>query len=64
MMKSEKQVVNREDEPNSSSGNTNVIMGAGVVVLLLGLRGFVYTKFKSSLHLPTLTPAIIKQRFL
>jgi len=64
MMKSEKQVVNREDESYSSSGNPSslVVMGAGGVVLVLGLGYFVYTKFKSSLHLPTLTPAIIEQK--
>jgi len=62
MMKSEKQVVNQEDESNSSSGNKNLIMGAGGVVLVLGLGYCVYTKFKSSLHLPALTPAIIEQR--
>jgi len=30
--------------------------------LVLGLGYFVYTKFNSSLHLPTLTPAITEQR--
>jgi len=60
MMKSENHDLEGE-EPKFSSGNPSslAVIGAGGVVLVLGLGYFVYTKFKSSLHLPTLTPAII-----
>jgi len=56
MMKSDKQVVNREDE--SPSVSKTPFLAAGGVVVVLGLGYFFYTKFKSSLRLPTLTPTL------
>jgi len=61
IMKSEKEV--KFDAPTSdTSKNSSKTMMIGVVGLgALGLGYFAYNKFKSSLHLPTLTPAIIEK---
>jgi len=65
MMKSEKA---EEESSTSETSRTrqacNKTMMIGVVGLgVLGLVYFVYSKLQQSLRLPTLTPAIIEQRY-
>jgi len=58
MMKSEKE--DKLDAPTSDTSENSsktMMIGVGVGVGVLGIV-FVYTKFKSSLYLPTLTPAV------
>jgi len=60
MMKSEKE--DKLNAPTSDTSSSKTMIIGVTLVGALGLGYFVYTKFKSSLHLPTLTPAIIEQR--
>jgi len=56
----------REPDERGASGTSKIsskTMMIGVTLVgALGLGYFVYNKFKSSLHLPALTTAIIEQR--
>jgi len=62
MMKSGKQDSEVEEPKSSNESLASPVITAGEVVLGLGLGYFINTKFKSSLSIPTLTPAIIEQR--
>jgi len=64
MMKTEKQTEDKLNAPTSdTSKNSSKTMMLGVTLVgALGLGYFAYTRFKSSLCLPALTPTIIEQR--
>jgi len=63
MMKSEKEdKLDASTSDTSKSSNKTMMIGV-TLVGALGLVYFGYTKLKSSLHLPTLTLAIIERRY-